>query len=73
MIKALNNVIKENWKKGINHVQKVDRDLRIVDFAEDSGGLQLQVERMIIQMSSNDSDSESDDDFSDDEFLEEDF
>ena len=68
MIKALNNVIKENWKKGINHVQKVDRDLRIVDFAEDSGGLQLQVERMIIQMSSNDSDSESDDDFSDEDF-----
>ena len=66
MIKALNNVTKENWKKAIDHVQKVERDFRKVDFAEDNGG--PQVERMIIQVSSNDSDGESDDDFSDEDF-----
>ena len=64
MIKALNNVTVENWKKAIGHAIKVEDTFRKIDFTEDSDA--IQAENVIIQLSSNESDTESD--FSDDDY-----
>ena len=59
MIKALNIVTVENWKKAIGHAIKVEDAFRKIDFTEDSDA--IQVENVIIQLSSNESDdTESD-------------
>ena len=39
MIKALNNVTVENWKKAIGHAIKVKDTFRKIDFTEDSDAI----------------------------------
>ena len=60
---ALGNVTAENWKKVIQHTEKVEKEFKKIDFGNDDVPL---VEPVIIDLRESDSDDSTDDElFSD--------
>ena len=60
MNEALSNVTAKNWEKAINHVEKVEDSFRKIDFAEEDSV--PVVERMVIHLAEDESDSDLSDD-----------